>query len=74
VLYATPDLLSVHTVSGGERNFCLPRRAEVVYDLFQNKVLGRDTAQFCVKLPPASTAFYYTGPAERLHSLPNTSP
>ena len=29
----------------------------------------RDTAQFCVDLPPASTALFYTGPADRLESL-----
>ena len=48
VLYATPDLLSVHTVSGGERSFELPKQVEVVYDLFNNRLLGRDAAQFCV--------------------------
>ncbi len=35
VLYATPELLSVHTVSGGKRTFRLPGQVEIVYDLFQ---------------------------------------
>ena len=61
VLYATPDLLSVHTVAGGERTFQLPRQVEVVYDLFNDRVLGRDAAHFCAQLEPASTALYYTG-------------
>jgi hypothetical protein len=69
VLYATPDLLSLHTAAGGWRNLKLPRPVEVVYDLFNNCEVARDTAQFDVQLPPASTALYYTGPAGALTSL-----
>src|SRR5262249_18363741 len=39
VLHATPDLLGVHTVAGGGREFRLPRRAEVVYDLYRDRLL-----------------------------------
>ena len=63
VLYATPELLTVHTVSGGPRTFKLPRTAEVVYDLFNQQVLARNAAEFQVELEPASTALYFTGPA-----------
>ncbi|MEZ4735286.1 MAG: beta-galactosidase [Caldilineaceae bacterium] len=73
VLYATPDLLAVHTVAGGPRTYQLPRPAEVVYDLYNDCVLARNTGQFEVKLPPASTALYYTGAAEGLHALPQKS-
>jgi hypothetical protein len=69
VLYATPDLLGIHTVAGGARTFRLPRRAEVVYDLFNGRTLAHDATQFEVWLPPASTALYYTGDAQRLNSL-----
>jgi hypothetical protein len=41
----------------------------VVYDLYQQRVLGRNTRQFETQLPPASSALYYTGQAERLESL-----
>ena len=51
VLYATPDLLSVHTVSGGQREFRLPRRVEVVYDLFGDRVVAREADAFRVELP-----------------------
>ncbi len=61
VLYATPDLLAVHTVSGGRRTFTLPRPAEVVYDLFQRREVAAETAAFETQLPPKSTALYYTG-------------
>jgi hypothetical protein len=69
VLYATPDLLGVHTVAGGARTFRLPRRVEVVYDLFNDCALAHDATQFEVWLSPASTALYYTGEAHRLPSL-----
>jgi hypothetical protein len=59
VLYATPDLLAVHTVSGGPRRFSLPRKVEVVYDLFGDQVVARRTDRFSVLLLPASTALYY---------------
>ena len=70
VLYATHDLLSVHTVSGGQRIFKLPKPVEVVYDLFQERELARQVDQFIVELPPASTALYYTGLAGALKNLP----
>jgi hypothetical protein len=71
VLYATPDLLSVHTVSGGSRSFRLPRRVEVVYDLYNDGLIARNASEFSVALQPASTALYYTGAADRLESLPH---
>jgi hypothetical protein len=71
VLYAARNLLSVHTVSGGERTFRLPRREEEVYDLFGRNRVARDTSEFRVTLPPASTALYYTGDAGLLSHLAN---
>jgi len=66
VLYATPDLLSVHTVSGGKRVFTLPQPVEVVYDLFNKTEIARGVSQFEVTLAPASTALYFTGKADLL--------
>jgi hypothetical protein len=66
VLYATPQLLSVHSVSGGERTFALPHRVEAVYDLFENRWTAHHTDRFTVTLPPRSTALYYTGSAALL--------
>jgi len=66
VLYATPQLLGVHTAVGGEREFRLPARAELVYDLFAGQVVARDVDRFRVTLPPASTALYFTGEAALL--------
>jgi len=69
VLYATRELLGVHTVSGGDRTFTLPREVEVVYDLFERRAIAHNTNQFRVKLLPASTASYFTGRAPLVHTL-----
>jgi hypothetical protein len=69
VLYATPHLLAVHTAGGGERTFRLPKQVEVVYDLFAERVVARDTDHFEVILPKASTALFYTGDAGLLETL-----
>jgi hypothetical protein len=61
VLYATPNLLGVHTLSGGGRTFRLPKKVEMVYDLFENKVITHNADSFDVILKPATTSFYYTG-------------
>ncbi len=69
VLYATPELLSVHTVAGGPRLFRLPGRVEVVYDLFHERVVAREASQFSVTLEPASTALFYTGKIGKLNGF-----
>ena len=69
VLYATPELLGVHTVAGGLRTFHLRAPAEIVYDLFERRVAARDAAEFTVDLSPASTSLFYTGPAAVLAML-----
>jgi hypothetical protein len=69
VLYATRELLAVHTVSGGDRTFSLPREVEEVYDLFEGKSIARNTNEFRVRLLPASTALYYTGGSALLGAL-----
>ena len=61
VLYATPDLLSVHTLSGGSRVFKLKECVEVVHDLYEDQIVNQNTDQFEVTLQPASTVLYYTG-------------
>ena len=68
-LYATPDLLTVHTAAGGERTFNLPKPVELVYDLFGQKVVARQTDRVIVTLPPASTTLFYTGDISRLRDL-----
>ena len=69
ILYATPQLLAVHTTAGGSRVFRLPKPVEVVYDLFESRILGEQTDQFQTELSPASTVLYFTGAAQLLKSL-----
>jgi hypothetical protein len=71
VLHATPELLSIHTVAGGERTFQLPQQVEVVFDLYHDRVVACDTAEFQVTLHPASSALYFTGTASKLQLFSN---
>jgi hypothetical protein len=64
VLYASRELLGVHTVAGGRRMFRLPRRVEVVHNLFAGKTLARNAAAFTVTLEPKSSELYYIGGAK----------
>jgi hypothetical protein len=61
VLYATKDLLAVHTAAGGERDFRLPKKVEQVFELFTEKEVASNTDHFHVRLPQSTTVLYYTG-------------
>ena len=69
VLDVSHNLLSVHTLSGGKRVFSLPSKAEVVYDLFQRRIVATDVDRFDVTLPPASTALYFVGSESIIRQL-----
>ena len=60
-LYATRDLLAVHTAAGGPRTFHLPRKVRVVRELFTGQEIAHDTDVCTVTLPPDATVLYYTG-------------
>jgi hypothetical protein len=61
ILYATPELLGVHTAGGGEREFILPGKVEQVVELFSGQAVAQECDRFTVKLKPASTVLYYMG-------------
>jgi hypothetical protein len=69
VLYASRELLALHTLRGGERLLRLPHTVEAVYDLFGKKSVAEDTDHFRVVLPKMSTSVYYTGSREALAHL-----
>ena len=69
VLYATSQLLAIHTTAGGERTIVLPSPVNVIYDLFEGSIISRNTNQFQVILPPASTALFFTGDSQLLAEL-----
>ena len=66
VLYASRNLLAVHTLRGGKRTFRLPRAAEVVSDAFTGAVIARNAEEFGAVLPAISTTVFYHGPAATL--------
>jgi hypothetical protein len=68
-LYATKQLVSVHTAGGGQRSYLLPKKVDVVYDLFENKIIAEKTDHFQVTLPSASTHLYFTGDADLIKKL-----
>lgn len=73
VLFASKELLGVHTVPGGRRVFTLPTEVEVVYDLFGNRTIATDTGRFSVDLPPRSTSLYFNGATDLLARLGPTT-
>lgn len=69
VLYATPQLLAVHTGGGGRRTFRLPHPVEAVYDLFDRQLVAENASSFDMQLPPRSTALWFTGDRALLETL-----
>jgi len=69
VLYASRNLLAVHTVAGGKRVFNLPRPVEIIYDLFDSREISRRTSRFEVDLSPAQTALFFIGQEALLKKL-----
>jgi len=59
-LYASENLLAIHTAEeGGQRTFTLPRAARVV-ELFSSRVVSEQPVkQFTDELPPLSTRLYH---------------
>ncbi len=64
VLYANRNLLGVHTLEGGRREFLLPRRVELVIDVFSGKAVADAANRFSAELPPESTSLFAFGAAE----------
>jgi hypothetical protein len=56
-------------VSGGARKFRLPKRVEMAYDLFADKVVATHSKAFKAELAPASTALCFTSMASQVQSL-----
>jgi hypothetical protein len=61
VIYATKDLLAIHTAAGGHREIQLPMIVPQVYNLFSNIMISIETDHFEIVLPPSSTNLYFIG-------------
>ena len=69
VLYANRQLIAVHTIRGGERTLRLPGKVEVVYDLFDRRIVAKNTDTVEVELPKRSTSLLFTGNRELIKDL-----
>ena len=69
VLHANRELLAVHTLPGGIREYRLDRKVEVIYDLYNKKIVARNTDRFEVTHDPISTSLWYTGAMENITRL-----
>jgi hypothetical protein len=69
VLTGSRDLLAVHTLAGGRREFRLPAKVEVVYDLYCDRPVASRTDRFTVDMKPVSSALWYTGTRKGLAGL-----
>jgi len=61
ILYVSNNLLGVHTVSGGERVFSLPKKMNRVYDIFGEREVIQNSDSFKAELEPISSALFYIG-------------
>jgi len=61
VLFAGKNFLGLHSLAAGIRNISLPKSVELIYDLFEDEMIGQDTDCFQVVLQSGSTALYYIG-------------
>jgi hypothetical protein len=69
VLYATPQLLAIHSQAGGDRVFHLPQPVEVIHELFEDQSVAENTHTFQYTLPPASTCLFYVGDRKTLSGI-----
>lgn len=65
-LYASKHFLVVHTQRNhnGKRQFFLPEKVQVVYDLVHGKVIAKDTDSFDIDMPEKVTGLFFLGSEE----------
>jgi len=64
VLYADRAYVALHTVRAGVKTIRLPHRADV-WEVYSNRLLGRDCTEFQDMVEAGSTSLYYYGPSPR---------
>jgi N-acetylmuramic acid 6-phosphate etherase len=57
-LYASRNLVALHTATGGLREIRLPRRCRVVRELFSGRIVARDADRFSDTLAAPATVLY----------------
>ena len=61
VVYANRNFLSLHTPTAGTRTLTLPSKAEIIYDLYNEKILAENTDCLELEMPVNSTCLVYFG-------------
>ena len=70
VVYASENILAIHTPTAGKRQVYLPHEAECAYDLFTGKTLATNVRNFEIELEKNSTLLlYYGGKSGLDHAL-----
>lgn len=68
IVYTNKNLVGIHTTTEGKRQIRLPGRMDV-YDLFENRLIGRNIDRFDISLPKYATALYFTGNYNTLNKI-----
>jgi len=63
-LYVNESLLCLSTIDDGVRNIQLPHSADV-FDVFENKLVARDTNSILVNVPAYTTKLFFVGDYEK---------
>lgn len=58
-IYASDDLLAIHTSNGGERVFKLPRKVKTVQELYSGRLVAHNTDTFRDTLMSPDTKLYH---------------
>lgn len=58
LLYANRHFVVVHTKKQGEKRVKLPVKADV-YEIFENRLIGKNINEFCEKIPEKNTRIYF---------------
>jgi hypothetical protein len=69
VLHAKGDFVMLHTSHSARQKVRLPAEVEMVYDVFENRILAEDTAEFVSDLDDNSTGWYFCGSRERFQQI-----
>ncbi|MBI5683776.1 MAG: hypothetical protein HZC54_01720 [Verrucomicrobia bacterium] len=71
IVWHNRNLLALHVHSPHKKTIALPQKCDV-YDLFADRLIGRQTDRFEVDPPCGKTLLYFTGDYKRLQSITAT--
>ena len=68
-VFVAPCFVGLHTALAGSKTIKLPSKAEVVFDVYEQQIIARNTLEFNVELPARYTGLYYFGPKKNISLL-----